>query len=193
MRARSTGASRKFAVVEEEKIALHKCLLFIEAFRAIHRIMPLQHAYVFLFVALEEGRSVSEYAKRAGITQAVMTRILFALGSRHRGRRSAFGLVQQSIDPEDLRKHQTFLTANGKALRRVLVRLIRSERQHAIRRRLLMVETSPRDLARDQWLSRLIAGGRKLRTEDIQLAVRQLELLIDHRQSKRSPVRSRRP
>jgi hypothetical protein len=35
--------------------------------------MPLQQAYAFLFVALEEGRSVEEYAKRAGITQPVMT------------------------------------------------------------------------------------------------------------------------
>jgi hypothetical protein len=36
----------------------------MEAFRAIRRTMPLQHAYAFIFVALEEGRSVSEYAKR---------------------------------------------------------------------------------------------------------------------------------
>ena len=32
--------------------------------------MPLQHADAFLFVALEEGYSVSEYAKRAGNWQS---------------------------------------------------------------------------------------------------------------------------
>jgi DNA-binding MarR family transcriptional regulator len=47
---------------------------------------PLQHAYAFLLVALEEGRSVSDYAKRVGVTQAVMTRILFSLGSSSQGR-----------------------------------------------------------------------------------------------------------
>jgi DNA-binding MarR family transcriptional regulator len=61
--------------------------------------MPLQHAYAFLLVASEEGHSVSEYAKRAGTTQAVMTRILFALSSRKR--ESGYGLVQQVIDPQD--------------------------------------------------------------------------------------------
>jgi hypothetical protein len=40
----------------------------MEAFRAIRRTMPLQHAFAFLSVALEEGHSVSEYAKRAGTT-----------------------------------------------------------------------------------------------------------------------------
>jgi len=43
----------------------------MDAFRAVRRIMPMQHAYAFLLVALEEGRGVQEYAKRAGVTQAV--------------------------------------------------------------------------------------------------------------------------
>jgi DNA-binding MarR family transcriptional regulator len=89
----------------------------MEAFRAVRRLMPLQHAYAFLLVALEEGRSVSEYAKRAGVTQAVMTRILFALSSHNQGRGPGYDLVQQAADPEDARRHQTFLTVKGRALR----------------------------------------------------------------------------
>ena len=58
----------------------------MDAFRAVPRIMPMQNAYPFLLVASEEGRGVQESAERADITQAVMTRILFALGSRSRGR-----------------------------------------------------------------------------------------------------------
>ena len=96
----------------------------MDAFRAVRRIMPMQHAYTFLLVASEEGRGVQEYAERAGITQAVMTRILFALGSRSRGRERGYGLVQQGIDTTDARKHQTFLTAKGKALMREVVRLV---------------------------------------------------------------------
>jgi hypothetical protein len=45
-----------------ERLALRKCLLVMDAFRAIWPIMPLQQAYAFLFVAFEEGRSVEEYA-----------------------------------------------------------------------------------------------------------------------------------
>ncbi len=99
------------------------------AFRAIRRIMPMQHAYAFLLVALEQGCGVQEYAERAGVTQAVMTRILFALGPRGQGRERGYGLVQQIIDTKDARKHQTFLTAKGKVLIREIVRLVCSD-QH---------------------------------------------------------------
>ena len=145
----------------------------------------MQHAYAFLLVALEEGRGVQEYAKRAGVTQAVMTRILFALGSRSRGRERGYGLVQQGIDTEDARKHQTFLTAKGKALMREILRLVRSDQQAAMKLRTddLMTKLEPRrNIARDQWLSRLAAAGRKLDLEDTKLAVQLIEALVNHRE-----------
>jgi DNA-binding MarR family transcriptional regulator len=165
---------------DNEQLALAKCLSLIEAFRAIRRIMPLQHAYAFLVVALDEGQGVSEYAKRAGVTQPVMTRILFSLGSSSQGRAPGYGLVQQVIDPKDSRRTQTFLSGNGKVLMREIVRLMRSDSPRAMKLR-LMAE-APRDLARDQGLSQLIAAGRKLGAEDIQIAVRQVEALIGHRE-----------
>lgn len=136
--------------------ALRRCLLLMEAFRAIRRTMPSQHAFAFLFVALEEGHSVSEYAKRAGTTQAVMTRILFALSSRKRD--PGYGLVQQVIDPQDGRRTQTFLTVRGKALVHAIVHLIRSDRKRATQlRKSMMTKKSPRDLEHNQWLPHLIA------------------------------------
>src|SRR5262249_35233403 len=156
----------------------------MEAFRAIRRTMPLQHAYAFLLVALEEGRGVSEYAKRVGVTQAVMTRILFSLGSSSQGRAPGYGLVQQAIDPKDSRRTQTFLSIKGRVLMHEIVRLMRSDSPPAMKLR-LTTESLPRDLARDQGLSQLIAAGRKLGTDDIQLAVRQVEALIGHRESKK--------
>ena len=150
--------------------------------------MPLQHAYAFLLVAFEEGRSVTEYAKRVGVTQAVMTRILFSLGSSSQGRAPGYGLVQQAIDPKDSRRTQTFLSAKGKVLKQEIVRLMRSDTPRAMKLR-LMAETSPRDLARDQGLAQLIAAGRKLDADDIQLAVRQVETLIGHRESKKLTLR----
>ena len=143
--------------------------------------MPLQHAYAFLLVALEEGRSVSEYAKRVGLTQAVMTRILFSLGSSSQGRAPGYGLVQQTIDPNDSRRTQTFLSAKGKVLMHEMGRLMRSDSQRAMKLR-LVAESSPRDLARDQWLSRLVAAGRKLNSDDMKLAVHLVETLMRHRE-----------
>jgi DNA-binding MarR family transcriptional regulator len=178
-------------LTKDEQTALQKCLLFMEAFRVIRPTMPMQHAYAFLLVSTEEGLGVQEYAERAGVTQPVMTRILFALGPRGQKGAAGYGLVQQATDPEDSRKRRTFLTAKGKALLHEIVRLIRSVDQHAMKLRLrgrglvTMAEKSPRDLARDQWLPRLIAAGRKLDADDLQLAVRQIEVLIGQRQSKR--------
>jgi DNA-binding MarR family transcriptional regulator len=60
-----------------------------------------------------------EYAKRAGVTQAVMTRILFSLGSRRRGRQAGYDLVQQAPEPEDARTTQTFLTPKGKSFKQL--------------------------------------------------------------------------
>jgi len=50
----------------------------------------------------------------------------------------------------------------------------------------MIAEKSPQDLARDQWFLRLIAAARKLDSDDIKLAVGQIEALIDHRGNKRS-------
>jgi DNA-binding MarR family transcriptional regulator len=172
----------KGSTSKAEHLALRKCLLFMDAFRAIRRIMPMQHAYAFLLVALEEGRGVQEYAERAGATQAVMTRVLFALGSRSRGRERGYRLVQQGIDTKDARKHQTFLTAKGKALARKIVRLDHSDRTKQSRDLILTPEPA-RDIARDQWLSRLVAAGGKLDTKEIKLAVQLIEALVRHRQS----------
>jgi DNA-binding MarR family transcriptional regulator len=182
--SRNKEVAHRSAIAKDDQAALYKCLLLIEAFRAIRRIMPLQEAYAFLFVASEEGCSVSEYAQRADVTQAVMTRILFALGSRGRQRNPGYGLVQQAMDLQDSRKRLTFLTMKGKALMHEIARLVRSDRPRANKLR-PMTNRPQRDLVRDQWLSRLIAAGHKLKADDIQLAVRQLELLIDHRQSTR--------
>jgi DNA-binding MarR family transcriptional regulator len=121
------------ATPNDEQAALHKCLLFMEAFRAVSPSMPMQYAYTFLLVASDEGCGVQEYAERAGIPQPVMARILFALGSRHRRPELRYGLVQQSIAPEDWRSVRTFLTAEGTALKQKIVRLIQSDHQVAAR------------------------------------------------------------
>jgi DNA-binding MarR family transcriptional regulator len=112
-----------------EQTALHKCLFFMEAFRVIGPTMPMQQAYAFLLVATEEGLGVQEYAERAGVTQPVMTRVLLALGRHRQKGAPGYGLVHQATDTQDLRKHQTFLTAKGEALLRKIARLMRSDDQ----------------------------------------------------------------
>ena len=187
--------ARGHKLTEEEQTALHMYMSFMEAFRAIRpniQNMPMGDAYAFLVVALEEGLGITEYAERAGITQSGMTRELSALGEGGRHGAAGFGLVKTVIATKDLRKRQTFLTDKGRALIREITRLARSDHQSAttpdVRSRDLrmIAEKSPRDLARDQWFLRLIAAARKLDSDDIKLAVGQIEALVGHRESKRN-------
>jgi len=157
----------------------------MDALRALRRTMPIQQAYAFLLVAVEGGLGVQEYAERASVTQTVMTRILLALSSRSQGRERGYGLVQQGIDTEDARKRQTFLTAKGKALVREIARLVHSDRQRPTKLRshdLTRVPAQAWDIARDQWLSRLVAAVRKLDAEDMKLAVHLIEMLMRFRE-----------
>ena len=50
---------------------------------------------------------------------------------------------------------------------------------------LLLADNPPRRSAHDRWLSRLVAAGRKLDSDDVRLAVRQIEALAEHRSAKR--------
>jgi hypothetical protein len=95
---------------------LKDAVALLDVFRTVRPTMPLQHAYTFLLVAMEEGLGVLEYAERAGVAQSVMTRHLLDIGLQTRKREPGLGLVIQRPDPLDMRKHQTFLTQDGKAL-----------------------------------------------------------------------------
>lgn len=97
----------------------------ISDMRAVRHDMPLQHAYTFMLVAMEEGLGVLDYAERAGVAQSVMTRNLLDMGSHNRKREPGYGLVLQRMDPLDMRRHQTFLTPEGKALAHKIIRAMR--------------------------------------------------------------------
>jgi DNA-binding MarR family transcriptional regulator len=112
------------ALGPQDVAALKTALHLLDAFKAVRPTMPLQHAYTFMLVAMEEGLGVTEYAERAGVAQTVMTRHLLDIGMQNRKREPGYGLVTQRADPLDMRRHQAFLTHEGRALlRKVLLAL----------------------------------------------------------------------
>lgn len=110
---------------DDERTALKNAMQLMDAFRTVRPTMPLQHAYAFLMVAMEEGLGVTDYAERAGVPQSVMTRHLLDIGSHTRRREPGLKLVTQHMDPMDMRKHQTFLTPDGRTLLHKIVRSVR--------------------------------------------------------------------
>lgn len=125
MGEQGTGSMSAQQTTNGEKEALKTAINFMDAFRSIRPTMPLQHAYTFLLVADEEGLGVQEYAERAGVAQTVMTRHLLDIGMQNRRREEGYGLVVQRQDPLDLRKHQSHLTAEGRALLHKIIRTLR--------------------------------------------------------------------
>ena len=92
--------------------------------------------------------------------------------------------MHQAIDLEDPRRTQSFLTAKGKVLMREIVRLVRSDQTKLQPHRDWISASEPtQDIARDQWLSRLVAAGGKLDTREMELAVQLIEALVRHHQS----------
>lgn len=115
MSARKTPPSVKPIVSEEQRL-LNKASLIFQAFRGIEPTMPTQLAYTFLIVATHPGISVSEVADLAGFKLSTASRHLLDLGERNRKKEPGFGLVEVSVDPNELRRKTFTLTPRGKHL-----------------------------------------------------------------------------
>lgn len=104
----------KQSISAEQRTTLKSTLNALKPFRAVRETIPLQYVTAFLLVATEEGLNVSEYAKRAGTSQSLMTRHLADLGSVNRYHEEGLGLVEAYDDLMDRRNRLIRLTAKGK-------------------------------------------------------------------------------
>lgn len=97
-------------------------LASLDAFREIRHTMPLQYIIAFLLVALDEGKTVGDYAIKSGVSPSVMSRHLLDIGERNRHLAEGFGLVMTKPNVLNLREHTVFLTDKGRALFHKIVR-----------------------------------------------------------------------
>jgi DNA-binding MarR family transcriptional regulator len=113
-------------VSDSERRAIRIMLAAHEQFRDIRSTMPLQYVVAFLLVAEEEGLSVNDYAKRAGVSVSVMSRHLLDIAERNRNMKPGFGLVAYRASPMELRKHEYWVTDKGRALLHKLATQLRA-------------------------------------------------------------------
>jgi DNA-binding MarR family transcriptional regulator len=97
-----------------DSTALKNTFQALKPFTNLRNTMPLQYVNAFLLVALDPGKNVTEYAKRAGISASLMTRHLADLGETNRYHEEGFGLVEQYYNVMDKRERLMRLTAKGK-------------------------------------------------------------------------------
>lgn len=110
---------------DEDKSLLKGVMTLMDEFAKLRPTMPLQQARAFILVACNEGLGVQDYAELANVSQSVMTRNLLDLGVRNRKREPGHGLLMQRMNSMDMRKHETFLTQEGRALLRRLIHAIK--------------------------------------------------------------------
>lgn len=97
------GRYCKQMALSDEKDVLRGVLAALDPFRKLRETMPLQYVRAFILVATEEGSSVGEYARRARIAPALMTRAPCGPGHNNRYHEAGFGLVKQFYDAMDKR------------------------------------------------------------------------------------------
>lgn len=100
---------------------LNQLLRSLRPFHAVRPAIPLTHITAFLFVALDEGKGVGEYARMAGIHRAAMSRTLRDIGARNRSMGPGHGLVTVDRHPTEALKRQVFLTEKGRTIARQII------------------------------------------------------------------------
>lgn len=102
---------------EEDRRRIQELREIVRLFQEKNENMPVQVLNVFLTVALNEGKSMREMMQYADIdSQSTISRHLIDLGPRNRYKKEGYKLVQQKIDPMEMRKKQYTLTSRGRKL-----------------------------------------------------------------------------
>lgn len=99
-----------------------EAISFLTGISAIEPDMSLQQAKCLFIVAQEEeGMSLSDIAKKAGIGLATASRYISALGKINRHRQEGLQLIESFEDPMERRKKVIRLTKKGQiTIRKIL-------------------------------------------------------------------------
>ena len=90
--------------------------LALEPFRDVRPVMSINRLIAFLTVAESEGKSITEYAKDAGVSNTVMVNELIRLSSRLINDQPGPDLLERRQDLHDPRIMAVNLTEKGRAL-----------------------------------------------------------------------------
>lgn len=114
----------KFAPPNAEDLrSMRRGLDFLQAFRTVEPSLPSSYMVAFMAVAMEPGHGTVYYAKKLGMVQPVVSRILLEIGQKTRTGGAGLGLVDSATDPVDLRLRRYFLTPKGTALLNSLLKI----------------------------------------------------------------------
>lgn len=99
---------------DEDRKALQRVLRSLKVFKVLNERMPMNYVLSFMVVAVDEGKSVTEYAQMLGVNNTTMSRHLLDIGPFNRNHEEGYGLIEYRPDPLERRRHQYYLTHKGK-------------------------------------------------------------------------------
>ena len=110
----------------------------------LRQTLPARCIQAFLLVAAYPNESVTDYAKRAGMSHSSMGRTLADIGPRNRSKDHGFGLIDSRGNPDNISHKQFFLTAKGKKLLGfVLACIVEGEEDNARNEKSTAVDLQP--------------------------------------------------
>lgn len=121
------AGSRFHKLDEADLKAVRIAVRIIEEFRDIESRMPTSYAHMFLAVARAPGAGPTEYAKAINTIQPVASRLLLALGPKHKNHPDGLELVDRQTSPDSMAKQEYYLTDEGFKLARKIVRAINGD------------------------------------------------------------------
>jgi DNA-binding MarR family transcriptional regulator len=83
---------------------------------AVAPTVPVAMVQTLIAVAMNEGNTLSDYANQTQANVSTISRHMHELGSRSRTGGEGHGLVDQTTDPDNLKKRRYTLTARGRVL-----------------------------------------------------------------------------
>jgi DNA-binding MarR family transcriptional regulator len=90
--------------------------LALEPFRDVRPVMSINRLIAFLRIAESEGKSITEYAQDAGVSNTAMVNELIRLSSKLIHDQRGPDLLERRGDPNDPRIMAVNLTEKGRAL-----------------------------------------------------------------------------
>lgn len=108
----------------KEEAQIRKLTNALNTIRILDTTLPIQTMVALLVVAVEEGQSVSEVARRAGLQQSSASRNVSSLTDWSYNKRPGLGLVEYRQDPMNLSIKALHLTKKGAQVLRQIAAIL---------------------------------------------------------------------
>ena len=112
-------------IPEDERKSMRIGLTFLAPFFELRGTIPLHCVTAFILVAEDEGLTIGEYARRAGVSLSVMSRHLQDIGDWRRDKKEhGLELVTTRANPMNLREKEVLITDKGRSVAHKLHRAL---------------------------------------------------------------------